>query len=157
VPADLDRRLGSLSSTPRLRGRVARGLASGGAVLGEGVRDAVGLLRSRDAALLGAFGWWAFDVGALWACLAAFGDAPPGGVIVMAYFVGTLGNLLPLPGGVGAVEGGVIGALVAFGTPTGLAIAGVLSYRAFSLWLPTFAGAVAYAQLTRAAHRSAHS
>lgn len=154
VPADLDRRLGRLSSTPRLRGRVARGLARGGAVLGEGVRDAVGLLRGRDIALLGAVGWWAFDVGALWACLAAFGDAPSGGVIVMAYFVGTLGNLLPLPGGVGAVEGGVIGTLVAFGTPAGLAIAGVLSYRAFSLWLPTFAGAVAYAQLTRAAHRS---
>jgi uncharacterized membrane protein YbhN (UPF0104 family) len=123
-------------------------------VLGEGVGDAVALLRARDVALLGAIAWWALDVGALWACLAAFGDAPPGGVVVMAYFVGTLANLLPLPGGVGAVEGGVIGTLVGFGSPAGLAIAGVLAYRAFSLWLPTFVGVVAYVQLTRAPRRA---
>ena len=118
-------------------------------VAGEGVREALALVRTRDVALLGAVAWWAFDVGALWASLAAFGDAPAGGVVVMAYFTGTIANLLPLPGGVGAVEGGVIGALVGFGTPAGLAIAGVLAYRAFSLWLPTFAGVVAYLQLTR--------
>ena len=158
MPADLDRRLGQLSRTRRAGGRVARSAARGSAVLGEGVRNAIDLLRTRDVALLGAIAWWAFDVGALWACLRAFGDAPPAGVVVMAYFVGTMGNLLPLPGGVGAVEGGVIGALVGFGMPAGPAIAGVLAYRAFSLWLPTFAGAVAYVQLTRAGERrSSHA
>jgi uncharacterized membrane protein YbhN (UPF0104 family) len=149
VPVDVERRLGRLSSAPGARGRVARSLARGGGVLGEGVRDAVRLLRTGDLALLGAVAWWAFDVAALWACLHAFGGSPPAGVVVMAYFVGTLGNLLPLPGGVGAVEGGAIGALVAFGTPAGLAIAGVLAYRAFSLWLPALAGVVAYVQLVR--------
>lgn len=29
----------------------------------------------------------------------------------MAYFTGMLGNVLPLPGGLGGVEGGMIGAL----------------------------------------------
>ena len=58
----------------------------------------------------------------------------------MAYFVGMLGNLLPLPGGIGGVDGGMIAALIGFGVPGGLAIAAVLSYRAFSFWLPTVPG-----------------
>ena len=67
----------------------------------------------------------------------------------MAYFAGMLGNLLPLPGGVGGVEGGMIGALIAFGVPGGLAVVSVLSYRAFSFWLPTVPGLLAYLQLRR--------
>jgi len=150
LPDDLDRRLGRLSHDESRRGRAARAAARGVVALGEGVRTARTLLADRDPALLGALAWWAFDVGALWASLAAFGATPSGGVVVMAYFVGTTANLLPVPGGVGAVEGGVIGALVAFGTPTGAAIAGVLAYRALALWLPALAGIVAYVQLTRA-------
>lgn len=45
--------------------------------------------------------------------------------------------------------GGTVGALVAFGEPAGLALAAVLTYRAFAFWLPTLPGAVAYVQLTR--------
>jgi uncharacterized protein (TIRG00374 family) len=67
----------------------------------------------------------------------------------MAYFVGTLGNLLPLPGGLGGVEGGMIGAFAAFGVEFNLAVLAVLSYRAISFWLPTLPGAVAYLQLRR--------
>jgi hypothetical protein len=46
-----------------------------------GVRGALALLHERDAALLGALAWWAFDVAVLTACFAAFGDVPPGGVM----------------------------------------------------------------------------
>ena len=67
----------------------------------------------------------------------------------MAYFVGMLGNLLPLPGGIGGVDGGMIAALIGFGVPGGLAIAAVLSYRAFSFWLPTVPGILAYLRLLR--------
>ena len=67
----------------------------------------------------------------------------------MSYFVGQLGNTLPLPGGIGGVDGALVGALVAFGEPAGLAIAAVLTYRAFAFWLPTLPGAIAYVQLTR--------
>jgi uncharacterized protein (TIRG00374 family) len=74
-------------------------------------------------------------------------------VIVMAYFVGMLGNLLPLPGGIGGVDGGMIGALTAFGVHVELAVVAVLAYRAFSFWLPTIPGAVAYLQLRRTVHR----
>jgi uncharacterized protein (TIRG00374 family) len=65
----------------------------------------------------------------------------------MAYFVGWIGNTLPLPGGIGGVEGGLIGAFSAFGVPVDGAVVAVLAYRAFSFWLPTLPGAVAYFQL----------
>ena len=62
----------------------------------------------------------------------------------MAYFVGMLGNLLPLPGGIGGVDGGMIGAFAAFGVDLGLAVVAVLAYRGFAFWLPTLPGALAY-------------
>jgi uncharacterized protein (TIRG00374 family) len=71
----------------------------------------------------------------------------------MAYFLGMLGNLLPLPGGLGGVEGGMIGAFAAFGVDLDLAVLAVLSYRAISFWLPTVPGAVAYFQLRRTVAR----
>ena len=70
----------------------------------------------------------------------AFGSVPPFTVIWMAYFVGMLGNLLPLPGGLGGVEGGMIGVFAAFGVDFNLAIVAVLSYRGISFWLPTMPG-----------------
>jgi uncharacterized protein (TIRG00374 family) len=83
----------------------------------------------------------------------AFGSVPPFTVIWMAYFLGMLGNLLPLPGGLGGVEGGMIGAFAAFNVNLELAVLAVLSYRAISFWLPTFPGAVAYFQLRRTVAR----
>ena len=57
--------------------------------------------------------------------------------------------MLPLPGGIGAVEGGMIGALIAFGVNGSKAIVAVLAYRAISFWLPTLPGIAAYVQLRR--------
>ena len=90
---------------------------------------------------------------ALWACFHAFGDAPTLGVLVVGFFVGMLGNLLPLPGGIGGVDGGMIGAFVAFGVDAGLAVVVVLTYRGFTFWLPTVPGIVAYLQLRRTVER----
>jgi uncharacterized protein (TIRG00374 family) len=117
------------------------------------VRTALELVRSRDPLLLGAVGWWAFDIAVLWACFHAFGSAPPQAVIVMAYFVGMLGNALPLPGGIGGVDGGMIGAFTAFGVDVELSVVAVLAYRVFAFWLPTLPGAVAYLQLRRTVQR----
>jgi hypothetical protein len=58
-----------------------------------------------------------------------------------------LGNLLPLPGGVGGVDAGMVGTFVAFGVPYGLALIAVLTYRLLAFWLPTIPGAIAYFQL----------
>ena len=114
-----------------------------------GVRGALGLLRSREPGLIGGFVWWGFDIAVLWASFHAFGAAPPVAVIVMGYFVGTLANTLPLPGGVGGVDGGMIGAFLAFGVDPATAVLAVLSYRAIAFWLPTLPGLVAYFQLRR--------
>ena len=70
-------------------------------------------------------------------------------MLVMGYFVGMFGNLLPLPGGVGGVEGGMIGAFVAFGEPASMALVAVLAYRLVSFWLPMVVGAPAYVALRR--------
>jgi uncharacterized membrane protein YbhN (UPF0104 family) len=117
--------------------------------VGDGVRDAKRLVKSGNLGLLGAILWWGFDIAVLWASFKAFGSSPAIGVLVVAYFVGTLANLLPLPGGIGGVDGGMVGALVAFGTNPGLAIVAVLAYRFFAFWLPIAPGAVAFASLRR--------
>src|SRR3954454_19819202 len=114
-----------------------------------GVRGALGLARSREPGLLGAFAWWGFDIAVLCASFHAFGAAPPVALIVMGYFVGTLANTLPLPGGVGGVDGGMIGAFLAFGVDPAVAVLALLSYRAIAFWLPTLPGLVAYFQLRR--------
>jgi uncharacterized protein (TIRG00374 family) len=103
--------------------------------------------------LLGVVVWWGFDIAVLWACLHAFGLSPPKGVIIMSYFLGMLGNTLPLPGGIGGVDGGMIGALTAFGVSVEGAVVAVLAYRAFAFWLPTLPGAVAYLQLRKTVQR----
>ena len=114
---------------------------------------AVGLIRDRQPGVLGALGYWGFDIAALYLSLRAFGAPPPVAVVVMSYFVGQLANALPLPGGVGGVEGGMIGALIAFGAPGSLAVLGVLAYRAISFWLPTLPGAISYLRLRRTVAR----
>jgi uncharacterized membrane protein YbhN (UPF0104 family) len=147
LPRDFGRRLAGLGGG-RLA-RYARTFAAGAATVAEGVRGALAMLRRGDPALLGALAWWTFDVAVLWACFHAFGTPPPLAVVVMAYFAGMLGNLLPLPGGVGGVDGGMIAAFLAFGVPAGLAVVAVLSYRALAFWLPTIPGLLAYLQLRR--------
>lgn len=153
LPGDAERRLARWApGAGRLKHLLAR-MATVPALAASGVRTAIDLIRARDVGLLGALAWWGFDISVLWAMFHAFGSAPPFTVIWMAYFVGTLGNLLPLPGGLGGVEGGMIGAFAAFGVNLELAVLAVLSYRAISFWLPTLPGAVAYFQLRRTVAR----
>jgi uncharacterized protein (TIRG00374 family) len=149
LPGDLERRLSRWASGSGHFARfVARAVAVP-ALVASGVRTAIDLVRERDPGLLGAVGWWGFDIAVLWSMFHAFGSPPPFTVIWMAYFVGMLGNLLPLPGGIGGVEGGMIGAFAAFGVDFNLAYVSVLAYRGLSFWLPTLPGAVAYFQLRR--------
>jgi len=153
LPGDVERRLGRWASrSGRLAHWVARA-ATVPALAASGVRTAIALLRERDAGLLGALAWWGFDISVLWAMFHAFGSPPPFTVIWMAYFIGMLGNLLPLPGGLGGVEGGMIGAFAAFGVDVNLAVLAVLAYRGISFWLPTIPGAIAYFQLRRTVAR----
>jgi uncharacterized membrane protein YbhN (UPF0104 family) len=153
LPGDIERRLHRWASgSGALAHWVARAVTVP-ALAASGVRTAIELIRERDPGLLGAVAWWGFDICVLWAMFHAFGSPPPFTVIWMSYFIGMLGNLLPLPGGLGGVEGGMIGAFAAFGVNLDLAVLAVLSYRAISFWLPTIPGAVAYFQLRRTVAR----
>jgi uncharacterized membrane protein YbhN (UPF0104 family) len=152
LPGDADRLVARWNRGGRL-GWFAGHVAAAPAAAASGVRTAISLVRSRDPLLLGAVAWWGFDIAVLWASFRAFGASPPIGVIVMAYFVGMVGNALPLPGGIGGVDGGMIGAFSAFGVPVEISIVSVLAYRGFAFWLPTLPGAVAYLQLRRTVNR----
>jgi uncharacterized protein (TIRG00374 family) len=147
VPGDFERVVSRWSAGQGVRGSIARRVATAPASAASGVRTAIELLRTGDPGLLGAIANWGFDIACLWACFHAFGYAPSVAVVIMAYFVGWIANLLPLPGGVGGVEGGLIGAFSAFDVPVQGAIVAVLSYRAFSFWLPTVPGVIAYFRL----------
>jgi uncharacterized membrane protein YbhN (UPF0104 family) len=129
-------------------GRLAR-VVPAATALGDGVRRSLGHIRRLDPSLLGALLWWLGDIAVLWACFEAFGSSPAFAVIVMAYFVGMLANTLPLPGGVGGVDGGMIGALLAFGVDPSLAVVSVLAYRGFAFWLPIAPGVAAWLSLRR--------
>ena len=114
------------------------------------MRDIGLLLRSRDPLIpAGAIGYMAFDVAALAVSFHAFGDVPSIGPFLFAYVVGQLGGLIPIPGGIGGTDGGLIGALVLCGTPLAQAAAAVLAYRAFQLGIPALLGTIGFVQLRR--------
>ncbi len=135
------------ASRRRLKtGRIAVALLA----VGGGVEDALAMIRAHDWRLLGAVGYWLFDNLVLYACLAAFGHAPSFWVVAMAYLVGMLANSVPVPGGFLAVEGGLVGMLLLFGTrPAAVVIGAVVIYRAISLWVPAVIGSIAFLSLRR--------
>jgi uncharacterized protein (TIRG00374 family) len=153
VPADAERRLRRIASGQRWWRRAVERAAAAPAALGSGARTAVDLARERRPGLLGAVAYWGFDIAALGCSFRAFGGTPTVSVLVLGYFLGTLGSLLPLPGGIGGVEGAMIGAFIAFGLPTGQVVVGVLAYRAISFWLPTLPGVAGYLALRRTVRR----
>ena len=153
VPDDIERRLKNLSRTSSRGQRALERLSTVPRTLHDGVQTAIVLVSSRQLGLLGAVVYWAFDIAVLWASFHAFGAAPPVAVVVLGYFVGQLANAIPFPGGIGGVEGGMIGAFIAFGVNGSTAILAVLAYRAVSFWLPTLPGLFAYFQLRRTVTR----
>jgi uncharacterized membrane protein YbhN (UPF0104 family) len=119
-----------------------------------GVIEARTLLRGRDWKLLGVFAYYAADNAVLWATFKAFGHArPPIATLVMAYLIGSAAGSLPVPAGIGVVDGGMIGLLVLYGAPAICAGIAVLAYRAVSTGLPLALGGGALLTLRRRAPR----
>jgi uncharacterized protein (TIRG00374 family) len=156
IPADIERRLSHFAQGYRFQ-RFARRLASAPATLASGTRTAIDFARnpSRSGlALAGAIGFWACNIGILWASFHAYNVHVPFGVVVQGFFVGMVANLFPLaPGGVGAVDAGMIGTFVLFGLPSTEVFAAVLTYRLAAFWLPIPPGVVAFFQLRRTVAR----
>jgi uncharacterized membrane protein YbhN (UPF0104 family) len=123
--------------------------------LGQGIREGVDLLRSGSIGVLaGSIGTMAFDLAVLGACFAAFGYSPPLGVLALGYLIGQLGGNVPLPFGIGGVDGGLIGTFALFHQPLAVTGAAVLVYHAIALWVPALPGSVAFIQLRRTLQRA---
>jgi uncharacterized membrane protein YbhN (UPF0104 family) len=153
TPPDLRRRVERAAGGEGRFARFAARAATLPASMSAAVRHSIDHVRARDPAILGSIAYWGFNIAVLWASFKAFGEAPPLSIVAMGFFVGMLGNLLPLPGGVGGVDGGMIGAFIGFGVDDGLAVVAVLTYRVFAFWLPTIPGAIAFFQLRRTVAR----
>jgi uncharacterized membrane protein YbhN (UPF0104 family) len=131
--------------------KLRRALAATRRALVGGTAEAVVIVRTRDPLVLaGAIGYWAWDNAVLWATFHAVGASVPLTVVLMGYLIGQLGGLLPLPGGVGGIDGGLIGTLIVYGAPGAATAAAVLLYRVILFWIPLVTGAAAFASLRRA-------
>lgn len=121
------------------------------AATADGVEDALALLRERNPILLaGMVAYLVFDLLLLSATFRAFGAAPPLSIVWIAYLIGELGGLIPVPGGIGGVDAGLIGTLVLYRVPITDATSAVLAYRAIALWVPVLLAAPALVGLRRA-------
>ncbi len=109
-----------------------------------GAAEARRLLSGSNWLLGGALAYYVFDNAVLWAAFHAYGRTPAISVVIMGYLVGSIVGSLPLPAGVGVVEGGMIGALILYGAPAAPAATAVLLYRAISLSLPVIPGALSW-------------
>jgi uncharacterized protein (TIRG00374 family) len=150
IPQDFERRIQHYARGYR-RVRYLQRIAKGPATLAMGTRTAIAFIRHPRYGLLaigGAFGFWAANIGVLWASFEAFGGHVPFGVLVQGFFLGMAANLIPSPaGGVGAVDAGMIGAFSIFGIDNSIVFPAVLSYRVIAFWLPIPPGIVAFVQL----------
>jgi uncharacterized membrane protein YbhN (UPF0104 family) len=126
--------------------RLWRPLAKPAGAVSASVTEARALVRAGNWKLAGALAYYAFDNAVLWAAFHAYGHAPQIGVVVMGYLVGSLAGALPIPAGLGVLEGGLIGALVLYGAPPAPAAAAVLLYRGISLSVPMVLGALGCAR-----------
>jgi uncharacterized protein (TIRG00374 family) len=156
IPADFERRIARFAKGYRFQ-RTARRLASVPATMASGTRTAINFVRepSRGGlAVAGAIGFWATNIGILWASFHAYDVHVSLAVVVQGFFVGMVANLFPFaPGGVGAVDAGMIGTFVLFGLPGTAVFAAILTYRLLAFWLPIPPGIIAFLQLRQTVSR----
>jgi uncharacterized protein (TIRG00374 family) len=156
IPSDLEARL-----MPHAKGAHTRSFVEWASrvpvTAAEGFRFALSLFahpRKGGLAVLGAAGFWAFNIGVLWASFHALGIQVPFAVVVQGFFLGMVANLFPLaPAGVGAVDAGMIGAFVLFGLPEETVFPAILIFRLISFWMPIPPGVVAFFQLRKTVRR----
>jgi uncharacterized protein (TIRG00374 family) len=156
VPSDLGPRVARFVHGERGQA-LAKQIAKVPATFAEGFRFALSLFAHPSQgglAVLGAAGFWAANIGILWACFHAFGVHVPLAVVVQGFFLGMVANLFPFaPAGVGAVDAGMIGAFVLFGIPEDTVFPAILIYRLIAFWMPIPFGIVAFFQLRTTVQR----
>ena len=119
-------------------------LAQGITIVATGVTGTVAILRRRSWRVVGTWVDLFGSIGVLWASLIAVGDHLPFSVVAMGYLVGQIAQVIPVPGGVGAIDAGVTGALVLYGAPATITTAGELISHGIDLAVPIVTGIVAF-------------
>jgi undecaprenyl-diphosphatase len=131
----------------RLRGRFRR-------VIGHAVTQLTALGRDPGRAvrlLAASAGVTSAYALALCAAVQATGGGLPLLSIVAVYLGGSaLAAAAPTPGGLGAVEAGLIAGLTSVGQPAAAAVTAVLVFRLVTYWAPVVPGAVSFWALRRA-------
>ncbi len=115
----------------------------------DSIRDTRDLLLHPDWRIVGAIGYLWFDIGVLIVCLHAAGSSLPLASIVLAYQIGYISNAIPIPGGIGVLDGSLVGMLVLYGTHATAATAATVVYHGISLWIPAMWGTIAFVILRR--------
>jgi uncharacterized membrane protein YbhN (UPF0104 family) len=115
--------------------------------LHDGVVNTWAILRHPKPGHIGALMYWGFDIATLWAAFRAFGAHPEISVVVLSYFIGQMASILPIPGGIGSIEGGMLGIFIAFGVSGSTAALAVIAFSLLSIWLPVLPGSFAYFRL----------
>jgi uncharacterized membrane protein YbhN (UPF0104 family) len=112
-----------------------------------GVAEAWRAARHPTWRLAGAVGYLGFDMAVLLCILRGLGYDANAGVLILGYLIGYSATLIPIPAGIGVLEGGLAGALVLYGAPPAQTAAAVLIYHAISFWIPSIGGLGAYIAL----------
>lgn len=115
----------------------------------EGVRGAERILLTTEWRTIGAWAYLLCDIAVLWLCLHALGQSPPFAAVVLAYQIGYLANAIPIPGGIGVLDAGLVGMLVLYGIPSTAATGAELAYHAIALWVPSLLGTAAFILMRR--------
>jgi putative heme transporter len=136
-PAAGDRLVGWLGRLPKLEDRVAEWRSALRAVTEDDPPTTGDLARI--------VGWsavkWTADIVSLALVFVAFGQTASLTVLLVGFGVSQVAAAIPItPGGIGFVEGGMVAAFVALGSPLSLATSVVLGYRLAETWMPTIAG-----------------
>src|ERR1700744_2271353 len=116
------------------------------------IRATRDLLRTPDWRIVGAIAFLWCDIGVLAACFAAAGPAPPLSTIVLAYQIGYLSNIIPIPGNIGVLDGSLVGMFVLYGVSATVATAATIVYHAIALWVPAMWGTGGFIILRRTRH-----
>ncbi len=115
----------------------------------ESVRDTATILRRPDWRLIGAFGYLWFDIAVLELCFQAAGGNPPLSTLVLAYQIGYLSNFVPIPGGIGVLDGSFVGMFALYHVNASIATAATVVYHGISLWIPAMWGTAAFLLLRK--------
>src|SRR5436305_10354919 len=108
------------------------------------------LQRARDSLfaphwrILGAAGFLWLDMAALWAACQATGHHIGVLALSVAYFIGYLASMIPMPAGLGVLDSGLAGALVLYGFSPAASVGAVLVYHAIAVWIPGLGGLIAW-------------